>query len=356
MGELVALHTQRLVEPAFSIYLDRCARALRAGRMSNAFPDRRRLAGTLRALGPQIHGGLHDEIYVDSRSGLPNMASFTRVITDKSVGKESLGRMGEALEGRGEEAEFFERLARKRRYYEALQEVPLAPVDEHRVLLRRHDPERSTGMFRVELTKLAGSGMYLHVTVELTQVSGLWAHKLIDVEEDGEVAYGTDALRSMVYRFAAYDAETLFVRLHELEGVQVERVQRGLIGPVLYAIPEGDVGCSRLLEPEDDALARAFLRWGESNGWAPTDTEMIACFATDIAATNVREERSNDPLSPLLSAGIEDHERGRYETLRARHPFKVYKDRKFVVTDGLRALVEGVCTAQGTRNPIYSLR
>lgn len=356
MGELVALHTQRLVEPASGLYLDACARALRVARMSNVFPDRRRLAGTLRALAPEVHGGLHEEIYVDSRSGLPNMASFTRVITDQSVGKESLGRMGQTEEGRGEEAEFFEHLARKRRYYETLQKLPLAPVDQHRVLLRRHDPERSTGMFRVELTKLAGSGRYLHVTVELSQVSGLWAHKLIDVDEAGEVASGTDALRSMVYRFAAFDAETLFIRLHELEGVGVERVQRGLIGPVLFAIPGGDGGSSRLLEPEDDALARAFLRWGEGNGWAPTRMEMIACFATDIAATNVREERSNDPLSPLLSAGIEDRERGRYDALRARHPFKVFKDRKFVVTHGLRPIVEGVCVAQGTRNPIYSLR
>jgi len=101
MGELVALHTQRLVEPASGIYLDACARALRAARMSNAFPDRRRLGGTLRALGPEIHGGLHEEIYVDSRSGLPNMASFTRVITDQSVGKESLGRTRETDVGHG---------------------------------------------------------------------------------------------------------------------------------------------------------------------------------------------------------------------------------------------------------------
>jgi hypothetical protein len=356
MGELVALHTQRLVEPTSGAYLDACARALRAGRMSNMFPDRRRLAGTLRALGPEVHEGLHDEIYVDARSGLPNMASFTRAITDKSVGKESLGRIAGTVEEQREDAEFFDRMARKRRYYETLQKLPLAPVDEHRVLLRRHDPERSTGMFRVELTKLAGSGVYLHVTVELTQVSGLWAHKLIDVDEAGEVASGTDALRSMVYRFATYDAETLFIRLHDLDGVEVERVQRGLIGPVLFAIPHGEGGCSRLLEPEDDALARAFLRWGDGNGWEPTQTEMIACFATDIAATNVREERSNDPLSPLLGEGIENHERGRYEALRTRHPFKVFKDRKFVVTHGLRPLVEGVCAAQGTRNPIYGLR
>ena len=50
MAGLVALHTQLLHEPEASTYLDVLARSLRAARLSNAFPDRRRFDATLRAL------------------------------------------------------------------------------------------------------------------------------------------------------------------------------------------------------------------------------------------------------------------------------------------------------------------
>ena len=83
---------------------------------------------------------------------------------------------------------------------------------------------------------------------------------------------------------------------------------------------------------------------------------MIVCFATDIAATDVREERSNDPMRDLLAAGIRDQEQARYRVLRERHPFRVFKDRKFVASRGVRPLVEAVCSTAGTRNLIYALR
>lgn len=356
MSELVALHTQRLVPPVADVYLDRLARALRAARLNNTFPDRRKLTATLRALGSEMHHGLYDEVYVDARSGLPNMASFTRVLTDAQVGAQALERMGdhEEIEARRNEADVFERLARKRRYYEALAGLDAAPVDEHRVLLRRHDPAASKAMFRVELTKLAGSGTYVRVTIELTQVASVWSHKLVDLDERGEVASGTDALRSLVYRFATYDAETLFIRLHDLDGVLVERVHRGEVGPALFRIPADAGSPAVTLEPDDGALCRAWQRWSATSD--ATEPEMIVSFATDIAATDVREERTNDPLRSLLASGIRESEQARYRVLRERHPFRVFKDRKFVATRGVRPVVEGVCSAAGTRNLIYDLR
>lgn len=355
MAELVALHTQALREPIASLYLRALTRALAAARINKSFPDRRALEGTLRALEVESHQGLYDSVFVDSRSGLPNMASLTRVLSDRDVGRDALTRMGDlaVLEARREEAEVFDRLVRKRRYYELIGGLELAPVDSHRVLLRRHDPAQSRASFRVELTKVVASGCYVRVVIELVQESSVWAHKLVEVDASGEVAQGTEALRGMVYRLANFDAETLFVRLHELEGVAVERVQRGIVGPVLWAIPEGGV-LHRGLQPHSDRLVDAWHAWlGSAAIDAP---QLVVAFASDTAAIDVPVEASNDPLAPLLASQILEVERARYGLLRDRHPFRVYKDRKFVVTDAARPLVDALVRDVGTKTLIYPLR
>jgi hypothetical protein len=351
---LVALHTQHLLEPVASTYLGLLARAVRGARLNKTFPERRRLEGTLTALQSQAHHGLYDGIYLDSRSGLPNMASFTRPLADRDVGAQALGGYADQadLDAKRDQAEVFARLASKRRYYEQLQTLKLAPVDEHHVLLRRHEPESSRASFRVELTKLDGSGAYLHVVIELTQTASVWSHKLVDLDTHGEVASGTEALRGMVYRFASYDAETLFIRLHELEGVHVERVQRGILGPVRFSIPH-EGAAAAVLESPDDALSEV---WAAAAATRAEEPLMLASFASDIAALDVREEKSNDPLAPLLSAGIRDVERARYVALRERYPFRVYKDRKFVVSRPLLDGVRTACAAAGCKNLIYPLR
>ncbi len=353
-ARLVALHTQHLLEPAASTYLDLLARAVKTARLNNSFPERRQLDGTLRALQASAHRGLYDGIFLDSRSGLPNMASFTRPLADRSVGGEALASYDDqaTLDARRDQAEVFGRLADKRRYYEELQTLALAPVDEHRVLLRRHEPAESRASFRVELTKLDGSGSYLRVVIELTQTASVWSHRLVDLDTDGEVASGTEALRGMVYRFASYDAETLFIRLHELEGVSVERVQRGMVGPVRFAIPSQGAVAS-VLEARADVAAEA---WERACAQSPGETLLLASFASDVAALDVREERSNDPFEPLLSEGIRDIERARYVTLRERYPFRVYKDRKFVASRPVVEHVKAACAAAGCKNLIYPLR
>jgi hypothetical protein len=355
---VVALHTQALVLPEAGTYLELLGRAMQAARLSSAFPDRRHVQSSLEALHDAIRRGVYGELYVDARAGLPNMASLTRALTDKGVARESLTRMGDraALESRKEEAEVFARLAQKHAYYEAIKDRELLPVDHHRVLLRRHDPASGTAAFRIEMTKLDASGVYVRLQIELSQVSSLWRRQAIDVDRDGETAAASEAFRTMVYRCADLDAEALFIRLHGLEGVSVERIQRGIVGPVLFSLPAGDgVRVVRTFEAPDDALGEAWHAWSTGAGAEHDRPELLAAFATDSAAIDIREEKSNDPISPLLSDRLQDSERARYRALRERYPFKVFKDRKFVATRGLKAVAEAVCAAAGTKNLIYEL-
>jgi len=308
-----------------------------------------------------MDSALYEQLYVDARAGLPNMASFTRVVTDHAVSDGSLSRMSATshYEAMREEAEVYARLLDKRRYFEAIQGQPYAPLDEHRVQLRRHDPTTGTAEFRLDLTKLDATGLYVRITIELTQVASAWRRRVIDLDNDGESAAANQAFHATVYRNAGYDAEHLFIHMHDLEGVSVDRVQRGVIGPVLFRLPhqqDGQIEHIVPAEPEQSntRLAHAWRRWLET--LTSNDTEIVMCFQTDIAARDVREEQSNDPLEDLLSTGIQDSERARYNHVRERFPFKVFKDRKFVATPNAEHLVRAICTAAGTKNLIYRLR
>lgn len=358
---VVALHTQALVSPEADSYLNLIGRALQAARLNNTFPDRRLLQNSFDTLREAMRLGVYNEVYVDARAGLPNLASLTRVCTDQEIAADSLARLGPRAQllARAADDPSFHRIANKHLYYEKVQKLELAPVDHHRVLLRRHDPGSGTAAFRIELTKLDASGVYMRLMIELTQVSSVWRRKVIDLDKDGETAAANEAFRSTVYRCAALDAETLFVRLHGIEGVRVERVSRGLIGPALFSFPSGGAGVQvlRTAEAPDDALGRAWHEWSVGAGAAETEQpEVLVAFATDAAAGDIREEKSNDPLSPLLSQRLSEAEAARYRAIREKYPFKVFKDRKFVATAGLKAAVQSVCAAVGTRNIVYDLR
>lgn len=353
---LVAFNTQELAPVDAQRYLQILERSLRSARLNNSFPDRRRLSGTVNALQRAFEHEIYDQLYLDSRVGLPNMASFTRVVTDQEMAADSLSRMSDRaeLERRRDEAPVFARMADKHDYYSWLADQELAPVDLHRVLLRRHDPSSGSASFRIELTKLDGSGLYMHLTIELTQVASAWRRKVVDLDQDGESAAANEAFRTLIYRCAALDAESLFIRLHGIEGVTVERVARGVIGPLLFRLPTAS-GFATTLEPEGH-LGRLWQHWLAGDGASASGPEVLATFASDVAAGDIREEKSNDPLGPLLSSVIEDKERRRYEAMRERYPFKVFKDRKFVATRGLKGLVKVLGDAAGTRNLVYDLR
>lgn len=357
MNQLVTLHTQSLRGPIVPDYLDKLALGLRTARLNNTYPDRRRVQGSLEAMKLAMEAGLYDQVYVDARAGLPNMASFTRVVTDHEVAEGSLSRMSATshYEAKREEAEVYARLLEKRKYFEAIQGQPYAPLDEHRVQLRRHDSATGTAEFRLDLTKLDATGLYIRITIELTQVASMWRRKVIDLDDDGESAAANEAFHATVYRNAGYDAEHLFIHMHDIEGVSVDRVQRGVVGPVLFRLPT-EQGPVVPAEPEqaNPRLGHAWRRWLET--CQSRESDVIMCFQSDIAARDVREEKSNDPLEDLLSTSIQAGERARYDHTRQRFPFKVFKDRKFVATGNAEGLVKAICQAAGTKNLIYRLR
>lgn len=334
--ELVALNTHALEPARAGGYLDRLNRGLRAARMSKSFPDRGTLARLLELMKLGLQHAQYAELLVDARSGLPNMASFTRVATDAEVAREHGLGFGED----------------KRAYREGILAAEVPRFEVANAALRRFDAKKGVSEVRIDLTKLDASGAWIRVTVELSQ-AGRGGRVGIELDVDDKTAAARDDLHATIYRHAAFDAETLFVRLQELPGVEVERVERGVVGPACVQFGDG----LRLPAQLEGRLAVGWSSFPlRPEASAPDELEMMLSFQSDIAARDLREERSNDPLVPLLRDRVQDGERARYEATRERLGFKVFKDRKFVATRALMPLAKVFSEAAGTKNLVYPLR
>ena len=126
-----------------------------------------------------------------------------------------------------------------------------------------------------------------------------------------------------------------------------------MIGPLLFAVP-GPAGLETLAEPSGDALADGWRRVLESQGLERAVT--LGAFQTDIAAIDIKTEKSNDPLAPLLHDRLGDSAAQAHAVSREASAFKVYRDCKFVASREMRVVPESLMQAAGTRNLIYELR
>ncbi len=318
-------------------YVRTTLRALRRARLNLHYPDARRLGSHLGALGPEVHRGLYPGLQIDSRSGLPTYREWTRVQTDRLLAAELLARLGDerSLQAKARAApdSIHARQLRKHGYYTALGAVRLAPLGDMDVALRRVDSSRQTAWFHVILDKLAASGHFVRVTLDLRQRAGVFARPMVTLDDD--TAQHTERLRSLIYRFGSLDAELVLMELMALDDIEVERVVRGVIGPLWFA----GVGAPAPLQP---LLAR------HPEG-------VVASFALDMAANDVASDRNNDPFMASLAGRLSADAQQGYERARGSYGYHVFRDRKFVCSPELVGPLRALCVAAGTNNIIYRL-
>ena len=315
-------------------YLQCVAACLRRARLNSYYPTVARLDPHLQALAPATHRGLYGSLELDRRSGLPTYREWTRVQTDYQLAPKILGDLPPpiALNEKARQAPtgIHGKQWLKHGYYTRLVELAPPPIDGMSVKLRRVDPASQTAYFRVIFDKLEGTGLVVRYTVELGQTASIWNRPLLTLED--EQAAHTEEFRSLIFRFAAVDAELTFAHL-AAQGLQIERVVRAVLGP--------------------------FYSGSSENPWTfdadlPPGTS-IASFSLDMAATDLRRDRDNDPLAESLSGRLSDQARNEYQQARKRYGFHVFTDRKFVVPSAREDWLRRQCAEQGTRNIIYSL-
>jgi len=322
-------------------YVDLVTRAIARARLSDHYPPAKRLAGQLEAMGPRVHGGLYADLRVDAGSGLPTYREWARVRADAELSPRVLAELPPPAElearARQDPRGIWGKQWLKQRYHAYLQGIDATPASHMAVRLRPVDPAQRRAWFHVVLDKLDVSGVYVRATIELSQQASFWSRPLLEL--DDEAVRETESLRAIVYRLTSLDAELTFVRLCDTEGLAVERVIRGTVGPIYVA---------GMAMPE--ALAAELPA-------PPGPGFVVATFGLDMAAGDVAKDGDNDPIEDLLSERLPPEGRAAYLDARRRYGHRVYKDRKLVVGDAAtEAAVHRFCGRMGTRNVVYVLR
>lgn len=334
-------------EEAQAELLELEARALERARLNEHYPPARALAAQLRGLSPRAHLGLYPRLHLDVRTGLPTYREWTRVHTDAEMSARVLAELPpraelEALAQAAPHTIWARQLVKHHYHTTLAQLLPRSvPASQMQVQLRRVDAAERRAWLLVVLDKLDASGLYVRITVELSQQSPRWRHAMLAL--DAEAARETEALRAALYRLSGLDAEFTFVQLAALDGLSVERVIKGTIGPFFVAGTNVPQDLASLFAPHDRA--------------PPGRGPLLATFGLDMAGCDIARDADNDPLEDLLTERLSETGRESYLEARARLGYHVFKDRKLVVSSpDLVAPLQDFCSTRGSRNVIHTLR
>lgn len=325
-----------------SRFLRRFQGIIRAARLSNQYPDGRRIGAHAGALSPEIHRGLYKKLEINVDSGLPTYKEWTRVQTDVSIAADQLRQLGtrEGLAKKAKESShaIHAQQLNKYDYYNQIADIRLAPLGAMDIALRRIDARANEAHFYVVFDKLDVSGVFIRFQISLSQKAQVWNSAAVTLNED--TASYTDEFKSLIYKFSSLDAEFTYTKLATLPGVTVERISRGTLGPIF---------CADLMQRRGITAPEPFDKLLEK------ETDFVAHFGMDIAAKDVAENRNNDPFGALFESELSRKMRPTYAQARDSFGYKVYKDRKFVVSRGMEGKLREFCTQLNTQNIIYSL-
>jgi hypothetical protein len=142
-----------------------------------------------------------------------------------------------------------------------------------------------------------------------------------------------DELCAAVERTSPFEAELALVHLTERLGLEVESVTRAGIGPFW----QKGGRLPALIEP----LVK--------------DGGFVLSCASEQAGIELPASGSNDPFAGLFEDELSGEARETYQAVQDRLGYRVYRDRKFVVSPGLEEPLGALCARLGKRCVIYSV-
>ncbi|RMG99160.1 MAG: hypothetical protein D6705_03980 [Deltaproteobacteria bacterium] len=277
-----------------------------------ALPPLRRLRNTLAVLAAQDRA---PRIFVDRRTGLPSLASLTRA----KVRAERAGRTGRA-----------------------------APADVDAFEARVLHEEGAMLRVRIQLYKIAGDGHWIGLVAHLRWTRGAGPRWIAPAA--GCSAEVDDRLRTLLYTWATHDSELSFTRLADLDGIEVERIERGVVGPLRLSLPGAGVVALHGAEQVDPFLAA----WTVAVRKADHPLGLLDLFS-DACVAGDDPDHDNDPRARLLEATLSAAGRASRDARRMERPYGVVKDRWFVATPPLDEAVRRLCRRAGTSNRVVSV-
>ena len=304
MAEPIRLRGERA-----DAYLQVLRLLLRVARTGAQFPDARRLDTHLSFLGPAGSRGLEDGVDLDPASGLPSLREMLRVRADVELAPGFLAEHGAALPA-------------KAAYYRALAGAEVAPASSLEVKLR---------------AKSRGSARFTVTHDRLDAASGCWVRCAWRLEERGSSNVGlaagdlsapTERFRAAVERSGGADAELAFLLMAQVEGVRIEEVVRGQIGPLHFL----GVEAPELLRGPLEACPGSF----------------VLHLAVERASPDVVADRLRDPFGALYRDKLQPESRAEIEARRAALGYRVSKERRLACTPNLEQALRAALARAGS--------
>ena len=313
MGEV-----RDLSGPQCEQYCEQLCGAIRSARLNQFYPNSRLMMSNISAMRPSYHFGFHEKLEVDALSGLPTYREWTLLKADHKVALESVYKMGTLAEleqkAANHENPIFDKQLKKKKYYTNLLKLKPAPIGDTSARLRGKGDGITS--FLVRLDKLDVNNLFLRYSIDLTQSAG----DSLSLSSD-DVATESDSMQSLVYRFASLDARYTFITLDAIAGINVEKVTKGTIGPVFF--------------PGAENIPNWLEGFVNEHG-------LVASFGIEMAALDITDNSSNDPLFP--------------ESVEQKNAsFRLFRDRKFVVARDKVKIFRELLSKQRYKSIVYAL-
>ncbi|MBI5245321.1 MAG: hypothetical protein HY922_16785 [Elusimicrobia bacterium] len=310
-------------------YCSTAARLILAGRLNHWFPDPYGCAEYLRCLSASVREGVCDGAHLDLTTGLPTLKDLVTVQADREIAADFVAQNEERkAAGRKSTPKVDAKLA----YYRRILSVELPPLARLAVRLRRVIKARSAASFEVVFDKIDPAEMlFVRYTLLLEQEDRVWGSAFL--ERSGDYSRQTAAFREKMEKFAQDDSEIAFLLLGKVEGVRIEEVTRGRIGPLWSPWAPAPAG------------------WGVS----PSGREFILHLPLDRASVDVGDDRDNDPFEDIYRDFLSAFTRPLVDEEALRLGYRVHKDRKFVATPGAAEALASKLREAGTQNMVYVL-
>lgn len=271
------------------------------------YPDARGLDLRLRFL------ELAGNVDLDPRSGLPALRALSSVDADRALAADFLRDHGD-------------RLPEKAAYFRALAEAELEPLLHVSVRLMTRTGKTSRVQVIRDLLDPA-SGCLVRFTAVLQQRGD----RQISFER-GDLSRASPAFSGAVERCAGGDAELALLALSEVEGIRVEEVVRGQVGPVTSPGFPRPVLLGKVVEGGGAILHLALERAGPA----------------------VAEDRGLDPFAPLYRDSLSARARAQVEARREALGYRVVKERRLCCTEEVEAPLKAALAAAGAKLVVRS--
>ncbi len=329
--------TKQLEGEQAHVYLRLLQKLIRAGRPSKFFPDGNALENLAYFMTSKATRGLHDEVQINLRTGLPTEPYLSRVIADKEIASRFLAKHDiPELKTRTDEAS--ERLKRRLEYYRDLSRKDIPKRYNLELKLIRVLDERRIARFKAIFERYdPGEGVFTRYNIELAHEHHRWSRPKIELHGD-DLRY-TEEFRNVIARYSSDEAEFAFVLLSRVEGITVEEIIRGRIGPLWME------GVSMPAEIQD------LMHQHPGN--------LILNFPEEKVHLTEKEEKvdsNRDPFGRLYRQSLEPEAKAVADARAEKLGYVVHKQRKFSCTPGIVKPFQELLKAAGKPCVVYPVR